>query len=78
MREMLASHKEILHWLERIEEKIGEHDNQILLIFEYLKQLEAVKQKELELKNRKPIGFRPEGSVEDQIGNLYGSLGAIN
>ena len=65
MREMLASHKEILHWLERIEEKIGEHDNQILLIFEYLKQLEAVKQKELEQKTRKPMGFRPACSAED-------------
>jgi len=65
MREMLASHAEILHRLEKIEEKMDEHDNQILLIFEYLKQLEAVKQQELEQKNRKRIGFKSSGSQED-------------
>ena len=48
MREMLASHKEILHRLEKIEYKLVEHDDQILLIFEYLKQLELTKLQELD------------------------------
>ena len=48
MREMLASHKEILHKLEKIEHKLAEHDNQILVIFEYLKQFEESKQQELD------------------------------
>ena len=38
MREMLASHKEILHKLVKIEHKLAEHDNHILVIFQYLKQ----------------------------------------
>ena len=39
MREMLASHKEKLHKLVKIEHKLAEHDNHILVIFQYLKQL---------------------------------------
>jgi hypothetical protein len=65
MREMLASHAEILYKLEKIEQKMGEHDNQILMIFEYLKQLEAFKKQELEQKNRKQIGFKAPGKNED-------------
>ncbi|MCK4346382.1 MAG: ORF6N domain-containing protein [Bacteroidales bacterium] len=59
MREMLASHKEILSRLEKIEHKLAEHDNKILVIFKYLKQLEQVKKEELEHKPRKVInGYR--------------------
>jgi len=58
MREMLASHKEILHRLEKIEHKLAEHDDQILLIFEYLKQLEQTKLQELDQQNRKRIGYK--------------------
>ncbi len=58
MREMLASHKEILRRLEKIEHKLVENDDQILLIFEYLKQLEQIKQQELLHKSRKPIGYK--------------------
>jgi hypothetical protein len=65
MRERLASHAEILHRLEKIEAKMDEHDDQILLIFEYLKQLEASKQQELEQKTRKRIGFKSSGNQED-------------
>ncbi len=57
MREMLASHKEILTKLEKTENKLAEHDNQILIIFEYLKQLEETKQQELKQKKRKRIGY---------------------
>ena len=65
MREMLATHKEVLYRIERIMKKLDEHDDQILLIFEYLKQIGDVKNQELEQKNRKRIGFRTIVSHED-------------
>ena len=58
IREMLFSHKDILIQLEKIEKKLIGHDENILLIFEYLKQFEEAKQQELEFKNRKRIGFK--------------------
>ncbi len=58
MREMLSSHKEILHELVKIEHKLAEHDNQILVIFQYLKQLEQVKQQEQDQQNRKRLGYK--------------------
>ena len=63
LRELMFMHKDVLHQLEQVQNKLTEHDSQIMLIFEYLKQLEAVKQQELEQKNRKPIGFK---NKEDQ------------
>ena len=61
MREMLATHKEILHKLEQIEKKDIEQDQKIMLIFEYLKQLEQAKQQELEQGPRKIIkGYRKD------------------
>lgn len=65
MREMLLAYKDILHKLEEIERKYTDHDQKIMLIFEYLKQLEASKQQELEQKNRKPIGFKTPGKAKD-------------
>lgn len=61
MREMLATHLEILHKLEQIEKKDIEQDQKIMLIFEYLKQLEQAKQTELEQGPRKVIkGYRKD------------------
>ncbi|MDA3952069.1 MAG: ORF6N domain-containing protein [Bacteroidales bacterium] len=57
MREMLETHKDILQKLDRLQNKEIEQDEKIMLIFEYLKQLEQVKHEELEHKNRKRIGF---------------------
>lgn len=65
IREMIMLNKDILHSLESIERKLSEHDNQILLIFEYLKQLEATKQQESEQKNRKHIGFRNSNNKQE-------------
>jgi ORF6N domain len=59
MRALLDSHKEILRKLESIEKKDVEQDDKILLIFEYLKQLEQAKQEETIIKERKRIGFKP-------------------
>ena len=59
LREILFIHKDVVHQLEKVQSKLGEHDNQIMVIFEYLKQLEQAKQQETELKNRPRIGFKP-------------------
>jgi hypothetical protein len=58
MRDMLTAHKEILSKIEKIIEKLDEHDDQILLIFKYLQQLEQSRQQQEEQVNRKMIGFR--------------------
>jgi hypothetical protein len=60
IRELLQTHKEILHKLEEIERKDVEQDQKIMLIFEYLKQFEETKQQQLEQSNRKRIGFKKE------------------
>jgi phage regulator Rha-like protein len=51
MRELLATQKEILHKLEQLEKKDIEQDEKIMLIFEYLRELEQ--------KERPRIGFKP-------------------
>jgi len=59
MRTLLESHKEILRKLESLEKKDIEKDEKILLIFEYLKQLEQAKQEKILYRERKRIGFKP-------------------
>jgi hypothetical protein len=58
MRTLLESHKEILKKLDTLERKDLEQDDNISLIFEYLKQLEQSKQEETAFKERKRIGFK--------------------
>jgi hypothetical protein len=58
IRALLESHKEILRKLELLEKRDIEQEEKILLIFEYLKQLEQAKQEETQLKERKRIGFK--------------------
>ncbi len=58
MREMLTTHKEILHKLEQLEKKDIEQDEKIMLIFEYIKQLKEAKQQETEQKERKRIRYK--------------------
>jgi hypothetical protein len=58
IREMSLSHENVLLKLEKIEKSITEHDNSILIIFEYLKELEKARQTHLEQENRKRIGFK--------------------
>ncbi len=53
MREMLATHKDILIQMQKVENKLTAHDDDIKLIFEYLKQLINPEQ---EPRNR--IGFK--------------------
>jgi hypothetical protein len=65
IRQMLLTHKEILNRLDKIEQKLADHDNQILIIFEYLKQLEQTKQIELERKPKVIKGYRKKGKDQD-------------
>ena len=58
MRKLLETHKEILKKLDNLEIRDIEHDKKIMLIFEYLKQLEQAKQQELDQRNRKRVGFK--------------------
>ena len=58
MREMLLAHKDILLQLEQMQHKLAEHDNNILLIFKYIKQLEQKNQPATDQQNRKKVGFK--------------------
>jgi hypothetical protein len=53
MRELLSTHKDILVQLEKIEKRLTGHDEDIALIFEYLKKLLNPPQPP-----RRRIGFR--------------------
>jgi hypothetical protein len=53
MREVLLTHKDILLQMEKIERKLTGHDEDIQLIFKYLKQLINPPQQP-----RKKIGFK--------------------
>ena len=59
LREILYIHKDMSNQLEKIQTKLDEHDNQISIIFEYLKELEQTKQEETDFKKRIRIGFKP-------------------
>lgn len=58
MRTLLQSSLEILGKLNAMDSKLGEHDQAISTIFEYLKELEKGKQEESDIKNRSRIGFK--------------------
>ena len=60
MREMMLLHKDLLLEMQKINSKLADHDDKILLIFEYLKQFEQSKIQELEQQNRPKIGFKQE------------------
>lgn len=57
MRKMLYNDQAMMHWQSEIEQKIGKQNQQILLIFDYIRNFEKAKQKELLQKNRNKIGF---------------------
>lgn len=61
LRRMLLLHKDIIQEITLIRKQLSEQDNNILVIFEYLKQFEEAKQQELEQAKRKRIGFRKQG-----------------
>ncbi|MBW6459837.1 MAG: ORF6N domain-containing protein [Bacteroidales bacterium] len=60
IREMLLTHNDILLKLEKLEQKVVGHDDNIIVIFEYLRQLEQTRQQQDDQANRKRIEFRQE------------------
>ena len=62
IREMMLTNKDILLQLDQVQQKLIHHDNNILLIFEYIRQLEQEKQKVAEHQNRKRIGYKRENN----------------
>ena len=58
LRKMMYNTQELLRWQSEMEQKLGEHNNQILMIFEYLKQFEKSKQEESLQRDRPKIGFK--------------------
>ena len=58
IREMLATHKDILDQLADIKQRLTEHDGNIILIFDYLKKMEQLNQEEVEIKERRRIGYK--------------------
>ena len=65
LRKMALNYREIMTALEEIRGMVQGHDQQINLIFDYLKQFEASKQQELEQKNRNTICYKSR-SEKDQ------------
>ena len=58
LRKMMFSYKDLIKWQSDIDKKLIEHDDKLLLIFEYLKQFEQNKIQESEQQNRPKIGFK--------------------
>ena len=58
LRKMMFNYKDIIKWQSEMEKRLGEHDDKIVLIFEYLKQFEETKIQVMEQKNRPRIGFK--------------------
>lgn len=58
MREMFLTHTNILQKLEEIERKYTDHDQKIILIFEYLRQFDLAKQQESDQRSRIRVGFK--------------------
>jgi len=50
--------------IENIKQQLSEHNDKIMIVFEYLKQFEQIKQQELEQKNRPKIGYKPSGGFQ--------------
>ncbi len=60
LRRMLLLQKDIILEISQIRKQLQEQDNNIMLIFEYMKQFEEAKQQQLEQANRKRIGFKTD------------------
>ncbi|HPM12266.1 MAG TPA: ORF6N domain-containing protein [Bacteroidales bacterium] len=58
LRRVFEDNRELFNRLENVDKKLMEYDENIMLIFEYIKQFEAIKQQELEQKNRPRIGYK--------------------
>jgi len=60
MREVLLAQSDLVLKLQEIQEKVTSHDEQIRLIFEYIKQVEGKKEQGFDQANRKKIGYKED------------------
>jgi len=58
MKKMLLSYQNLMTKIESLEKLYADHDDKIILIFEYVKQLEKMKIEETDFHNRRKIGFK--------------------
>jgi len=58
LRKMLLIQKDVKQEIIYINNKLSNHDEQIMLLFDYLEKLEEVKHQEQKHQNRKKIGFK--------------------
>ena len=58
LRRMLLLQKDFMQEITQIRKQLSDQDNNIMVIFEYLKQFEEAKQQELEQKERPKIGYK--------------------
>ena len=58
LRKLALGYTEIMDELNKIRKNVATHDDQLNLIFEYLKQFEQSKLNDIEQQNRKKIGFK--------------------
>lgn len=58
MRELISSHKELINKLKEIEDRLEGHDNEIIVMFEYMKRLKEEKEQRIEQESRKRIGYK--------------------
>ena len=61
IRKMLASDSNLLLKFEKVERTLEDHDDKIILILEYIRQLELAKQIDITHANHPKIGFRIDG-----------------
>jgi len=61
MREMIASHHDLFKQLEDIRASVKGHDEQLEMIFAYLKQFEEAKQDRIDQQSREQIGYKTNG-----------------
>ena len=67
MREMLIINKDTALEVERINRQLSDHEEKIVLVFEYLKQFERAKEEERKFKNRPQVGFKTSKEFLDNI-----------
>ena len=57
MRKLFLNHQEVLSKVTELAYKVGEHDESIKILHEYLKSFDEEQKRRIEWENRKPIGF---------------------
>jgi hypothetical protein len=57
MRKLFLNHQELMIKVTELANKVGEHDESIGILYEYLKSYDEEQKRRIEWENRKPIGF---------------------